>query len=260
MKENRKTNANSIIQANGDPQRNKPRETRKPKGGRSMSKRFFQPMLGFLSRVMAGIALAMILFNPAVVPAATNQAIDEGTGGLTLSASGNVTVTSTQLGLVKAVFDTSGNCLASSDSDAACNATTSTAVLTGTELVFVVYVDNTTTTNATDVRFQDDIDDVTADYFEFQSNEFGAGQGITIATGIATAATKATIWTALTGGTALTNAFDGGAAVNEYCGIDTAVSPDQLICGGDAVSPDNDQVDIANSTITAVKFHVIKRD
>ena len=54
---------------------------------------------------------------------ATNQATDPGGGGVTLTASGAVTVnaTASALQLVKQVYDASGNCLASQPADAACN-------------------------------------------------------------------------------------------------------------------------------------------
>ena len=164
----------------------------------------FKKLIGILTSITLVVA-GVITFNPAAVMAATNTAVDEGTGGISLSTSGPVDVTSTQLGLVKSVFTTAGVCIASSDSDAACGGVTTAAVLTGTELVFVIYVNNTTAINATDVRFEDSIDDVTAgpDYFEFQTATFGATDGIMIDTGIATASTKADIWTALTTGTAL---------------------------------------------------------
>lgn len=227
-----------------------------------MKKKGFEK-LKYLLKSITIVMAGLLAFNVTHLMAATNTAIDEGSGGISLSSSGAVTVTSTQLGLVKAVFDTSGNCLASQPADAACNSSaTSTAVLTGTEVVFVIYVDNTTSINANNVRFQDAIDDITAgpDYFEFQTDTFAAGKGIMIATGIGTGSSKAAIWTALSSGTSLTNALDGSTGTNEYCGIDTTVSPDLLTCGGDASSPNNDQVDITNSTITAIKFHVIKRD
>ena len=212
--------------------------------------------------VVLGIALlGGLILNSQIVLAASNTAINEGSGAVSLNSSGAITVTSTELALVKAVFDTSGNCLASQPADGACNSgATSIAILTGTEVVFVVYVDNSTTINATNVRFQDSIDDVTSDYFEFQPNEFAPTQGIIIDSGIASGSSKAAIWTALASGSALTNAFDGSSQVNEYCGIDTAASPDLLTCGGDASSPDNDELDISGNTITAIKFHVIKRD
>ncbi len=211
------------------------------------------------------IVVSMLFFSllfTSGAQAATNDAINEGTGTTPLSNSTtSVTVTSTQLGLVKVVYDTSGNCLASSDSDGTCNGgATTVSVPTGTELVFAIYVANTTAISATDIRFQDNIDDVATDYFEFQPNAFAAATGIAWATRAATGATKVNIWTALATPANLTNAFDGSTGSNEYCGIDTTASPDQLICGGDAVSPDNDQVDVTADTLFAIKFHVIKRD
>lgn len=209
--------------------------------------------------VLAALLVATAWTNPLM--AAINQAVDGGGGGVTLQDSLNVTVTSTQLGLVKVVYDTSGNCLASSDSDAACNGgANSISVPTGTTLRFVIYVANTAAVTASDIRFVDNIDDVAVDYFEFQANTYGAGQGIMWGTRAATGATKANIYTAVTGGTAVTNALDGSTQVNEYAGIDTAVSPDVLYVGGDASSPDNDQVDVAADTVFAVTFDVIKRD
>lgn len=209
--------------------------------------------------VLSVLLLTLVWTGP--VMAATNQAIDQGSGGVTLSNSGTVTITSSQLTLVKSVFNTSGTCLASSDADATCNSgATSVSVPTGTELVFVIYLSNSTAIAANDIRFQDNIDDAAADYFEFQTNKFAASQGIMWATRAATGSTKANIWTALTTGTAATNAFDGSTGANEYCGIDTGVSPDQMICGGNTVSPNNDAVNVTADQVFAVKFHVIKRD
>ncbi len=208
------------------------------------------------------VALFAICAMAGSAMAAINNAVDGGGGGVTLGASGNVTIISTALGLVKAVYDSAGNCLASSDSDALCGSTNSINVPTGTLLTFVIYVDNTSTVQATDVRFRDDIDDVAADYFEFQTTTYGSApdRGIMWGTRASAAADKNNIYTAATTGTAQTNALDGSTQVNEYAGIDTTTSPDELYVGGDASSPDNDQVDIAASTVFAVSFDVIKRD
>jgi len=216
------------------------------------------------SKIKSTLIVIVALFAVCAVAgpamAAINNAVDGGGGGITLGASGNVTITSTALGLVKAVYDTAGNCLASSDSDALCGGTNSINVPTGTRLTFVIYVDNTAAVQASDVRFRDDIDDVSADYFEFQTATYGASQGIMWGTRASAAADKNNIYTAATTGTAQTNALDGSTQVNEYAGIDTTTSPDELYVGGDASSPDNDQVDIAATTVFAVSFDVIKRD
>ncbi len=162
--------------------------------------------------------------------------------------------------LVKVLFQ-GDTCLASSDADAACNGgSSSLSVPTGVLYTFVIYISNTTGSAATDIRFQDNIDDVSADYFEFQPNGFAAGQGMQWATTGSGTSTKAQIKTALNAGTPLSNAFDGSTGTNEYCGINTGVSPDQLICGGDAVSPNNDQIDVAAGDTFAMMFNFIKRD
>ncbi len=164
------------------------------------------------------------------------------------------------LQLVK-VFFQGDNCLASSDADADCNGgVTSLSVPTGVIYTFVIYVSNTSAFAVTDIRFQDDIDDVAADYFEFQINTFAAGQGLQWATTGSGTSNKAQIKSALNTGTALSNAFDGSTGTNEYCGIDTGGSPDQLICGGDASSPNNDSVDVAAGDTFAIMFNIIKRD
>jgi hypothetical protein len=213
----------------------------------------------FLSVVTGALIVTALPVSTAL--AALNQATNSGSS-VPLNPSGTVEVTSSQLVLVKVVFNTSGTCLASSDGDGACNGGLATVnVPVGAEVVFVIYVSNPTGITASDIRFQDAIRDVTtgSDYFAFQTNEFAAGQGIMWATRAATGATKANIWTALSSGTALTNAVDGDTGTNEYCGIDTTVSPDLLTCGGTGAVGSNDQVNIANDQLFAVKFHVTKQ-
>jgi hypothetical protein len=87
------------------------------------------------------------------------QATDPGGGGVTLAASGAVTVNSAALQLVKQVWTTAGACLASSPADATCNGSATTAtVAAGTPLKFVIFVKNTTALALSDVRFQDALD------------------------------------------------------------------------------------------------------
>ncbi len=193
-------------------------------------------------------ALAAAAALPAA-QAATNDATNLAGGTTSLTNSGTVTVNSAALTLIKAVFDAgSGTCLASDDADAACNSTTTVSVPAGRTIKFLIYVDNTTGVSATDVRFQDMLDDTGFTY---------TAASIKWATA-ATGATKAAIFTAANTGTALTDAFDGSTGSNEYAGIDTGVSPDNLTVGGNAVSPDNDTVNIAANTVFAIVFTAVK--
>ncbi len=197
------------------------------------------------------LALAAALALPAA-QAATNDATNLAGGTTTLTSSGTVTVNSTALTLIKAVFDAgSGTCLASDDSDAACNSTNTVSVPAGQTIKFLIYVDNSTGVSATDIRFQDLLDDAGSGFtYTAASIKWG--------TRASAGATKANISTAANGGTALSDAYDGSTVLNEYAGIDTGVSPDNLTVGGDASSPDNDQVDVAANTVFAVVFTAVK--
>ncbi|MDH3975103.1 MAG: hypothetical protein OEV42_12555 [Deltaproteobacteria bacterium] len=196
------------------------------------------------------LALLIILL-PTNSNAATNEATYPGGGDIPLVNSGIVTVLSTNLQLVKAVFDLAGNCLASSPADANCNSSaTSVAVGTGTELKFIIYLRNTSIVAATNIRFQDLLDDVEFTYIA-GSIMYDASQFDT--------ATVAAIFTAIdTTGTVQTDAFDGSLAVNEFAGIDTAASPDNLLVGGDTLAPDNDTVNIPANRTFAILFRAFK--
>jgi len=120
--------------------------------------------LNFAGVLMKGILVAplmILVLWPAGVHAAVNQATDPGGGGVSLTNSGNVTVTSATLQLVKQVWDSAGsNCLASIPADATCNSSaTSITVPTGTALKFLIYVKNTSDVSLSDVRIQDLLDD-----------------------------------------------------------------------------------------------------
>ncbi len=204
-----------------------------------------------MKRIGAALVVAaVVLTGVATTWAATNRAQNVA-GGIALTDSTDVTVNSTALTLVKAVYANT-TCLISTDNDAACGGATDTVnVPVGTTLRFVIYVANTTGLAASDVRFQDAITDSGADYFEFQPNAYGAGTGIRSATIASAAPTKADIITALGGGTPLTNLVSGA----DSAGIDTTVSPDHLTVGqlGNAV------VNIAAANTFAIEFTVIKR-
>lgn len=135
--------------------------------------------------------------------AATNAVTDPGGGGVSLTASGNVTVNSSGLQLVKQVYDGSGNCLASAPADASCNSSaTSVTVPAGTSLKFMIFVRNTTDVALSDVRFTDVLDtSVTGFTYSAGTLKYSASQ--------ADNATLANIYAATNGGTAQTDALGG---------------------------------------------------
>ena len=126
-----------------------------------MSKRSALNRVGVLMKGVLATTLMMLVLWPVGVHAAVNQATDPGGGGVSLTNSGNVTVTSATLQLMKQVWDSAGsNCLASIPADATCNSSASSiTVPAGTTLKFLIYVKNTSDVSLSDVRFQDLLDD-----------------------------------------------------------------------------------------------------
>src|SRR6266571_4009437 len=126
-----------------------------------MSQRSVLNLAGVLKKAILATTLMILVLGTAGVYAAVNQATDPGGGGVSLTNSGNVTVTSATLQLVKEVWDSTGsNCLASIPADATCNSSaTSITVPAGTALKFLIYVKNTSDISLSDVRFQDLLDD-----------------------------------------------------------------------------------------------------
>src|SRR5438034_2122747 len=175
-------------------------------------------VLNFAGLSMKGILFALLMMwvvGPADVHAAVNQATDPGGGGVSLTNSGNVTVASATLQLVKQVWDSAGtNCLASIPADATCNSSaTSITVPTGTTLKFLVYVKNASDVSLSDVRIQDLLDDsVTGFTYTASSIKRTPNDG----TAPADTATNATIQAAAT--TAQTDAVgapDDFASIND---------------------------------------------
>lgn len=207
-------------------------------------------VLGKLRIVMYACALVLVCAaGPA--GAATNQATNAGSVGVSLTDSGAVTVTATALQLVKQVYSAAGACLASSPADAGCNASaTSVTVASGTPLRFVIFVRNTSDLALTDVRIQDMLDDTA-----------GAAGGFTYSAGTirvdnsqTDVATIANIYTAAGAGALQTDAV---GAPDDFASMDTTVSPDRLTVGAVAGQANN-AVSIAAHSTYAVLFQATK--
>lgn len=190
------------------------------------------------------IAIAVGALWSLPVLAATNQATDPGGGGVSLTASGNVTVNSASLRLVKQVYDSANNCLASAPADAACNSSATTvAVPAGTNLKFLIFVRNTTDIAISNVRFQDVLDE--------------SGTGFTYSAGTikysnsqTDVATIANIYTATNGGTAQTDIV--GAP------DDFASKSGSTFTVGAVTGQANQSVSVAARTTFAIIFNASK--
>ena len=152
-------------------------------------------MKNTLKLVLSVLALGALLF-PAVTQAATNIGrADMGADPLAtdtdfITDSGVLTITSTKLAVVKKAFldDGTGTEIASGSS-----------VVKGTIVKFVMYIDNSTNAQASDVRIVDQLDKTG---FTYQTGSLKWNNNTT-----ATAATVATIFTDTNGGLALTDAI-----------------------------------------------------
>jgi uncharacterized repeat protein (TIGR01451 family) len=192
-----------------------------------------------------------MLFTAGPVTAATNQATNAGSVGISLTDSGAVTVTATALQLVKQVYSAVGACLASSPADANCNASaTSVTVPSGTLLKFVIFVRNTSDVALTDVRFQDLLDDTAGALGGFT---YSAGT-IRVDNSQTDLATIANIYTAVNAGTVQTDAV---GAPDDFASMNTALSPDRLTVGA-AAGQANNAVSVAAHTTYAVLFQATK--
>jgi len=203
--------------------------------------------------VVMGTSLAMVIFmqvlGPAIVYAssATNSANNVAGGSNTLTGSGNVTVTSNTLQLVKQVYTTGGTCLASSPTDATCNGgATTTNVPTGTTLKFLIFVKNANDIALTDVRFSDalDVSGTGFTYVAASIKRTSAGSP-PLATD-----TAATIFTNADGGTAQTDALTNA----DFAAF---VSPN-LTVGGDGTASQNATLSVAANKAFGIEFQATK--
>ncbi len=160
-----------------------------------------------------------------------------------------------QLQLVKQVWDASGStCLASVPSDGACSGgATAVAVPAGNPVYFLIYVRNPMAVSAPDVRFQDLLDDTAFSYqtgtLQRTLNDGTAGQPSDVASAAAMFA-AATI--------AQTDAYDGDTQVDEFAGIDTTASPDDLTVGGNGGAGQNDTLAIPAHKSFGIRFRAVR--
>ncbi len=185
----------------------------------------------------------MCATSSTAVYAATNAANNSAGGGVTLTNSGDVTITANTMLLVKQVYDTSGNCLASSPSDATCNSGgIAVTVPAGTAIKFVIFIRNDTDIALSDVRFTDTLDETGTGFTYVGSMRYDDSQ-------LDTALLPA-IYTAVDSGTAQTDALGGPDDFMSKVGSQIAVGA----VAGQANSP----VNVTARRTFAIIFDAIK--
>lgn len=195
----------------------------------------------FNRRLLTALLLAILLSlgRSPIAHAATNAATG-GIGGLdngTLiggdgTGTARIEINSTRLRLVKQARTTDGTVLAPNADVAA-----------GSEVVFVLYVDNTTDFDATDLRWIDALNE----------SEFSYVAGTLEMTNVASGADDATIWSGTW--TALSDAV--GGPDDEASAVDTNAdgSADRIAAGRDPTQTNRPLVAPANRLI-AIRFRV----
>ena len=175
---------------------------------------------------MAFMVAVMMLAGPAM--AADNIGTgDIGGDGASLNDSNTFSLFSTTMSLNKMAFLSNGTQL-----------TSGATLPRGTEVRFVIYVDNTTTFPLTDVSVQDVLDPA----FAYQAGTMQVDNSA------ATGATPSQIYTAVSGGAAVTDdPLDG----------DVASAVGVTINAGNSVVLTNGQVDVAPSSVWAIMFRTL---
>jgi len=161
---------------------------------------------------------AILLLLPSIALAATNIGMAN-MGGDPASPDNDfitdslpLTINATKLAVIKKAFldDSSGTEIASGSN-----------VVKGTIVKFMIYLDNSTSAQASDVRFVDLLDEVA---FTYQANSLRWNNNVT-----ATAAPVATVFTDTNAGAsvALTDAISGA----DVTSADTTQTPDRITMG-----------------------------
>ena len=180
----------------------------------------------FTVTAVAIMAAALLMAGPAM--AADNQ----GTGNVagvpgSLNSSNIFSLIPTSMSLNKMAFLNDGTQLTSGDT-----------LPRGTEVKFVIYIDNTTAVGMSDVSIQDVLDSA----FAYQSGTMQVDNSA------ATGDTPTQIYTAVNGGAPVTDdPLDGDVASAVGVTIDV----------GDSVVGTNGQLDIAPSSVWAILFRAL---
>lgn len=188
-------------------------------------------------RLLAGVTLVLALGWPVVSFAATNQAVDPGGGGVSLNASGPLTVNSVPLALVKQARDLSGAVLPNGAN-----------VASGQVIYFVLYVRNPTSVPAGNLTIQDLLD----------LTQFTYSPGTLETTAVPSGSNDAQIWSGTW--TALTDAVGGPDDIASR--LNLSMTQDRITVGDTAgLSPAqaNQSFDIPAGQLTAIRFRVVVR-
>lgn len=153
--------------------------------------------VNFLNRRLAAVTMMVVALTlPVLAHAATNQGTGDVAGDAAALAPSNVfDLSSQQLALVKRAFLADGSPI-----------TSGSTVPRGTEVRFLIYINNTTAFEATDVSVQD----VLAGTFAYQAGTLKVDTSVpNCALGNCTPAEEAAIYASVNGQAASTDAVDG---------------------------------------------------
>ena len=187
---------------------------------------------GSAAKVLIGALSLLALRWPVASYAATNQAVDPGGGGVTLNASGSLTVNSIQLDLVKQARDLSGTVLPNGSN-----------VMSGQTIYFVLYVDNTTGVTASDIHISDLLNE---SEFTYVLNSL---ETTVVPTGSNGAAIWAGIWTALT------DALGGPDDIASVADSGGPPGPDRITVGG-VSGQANQTLNLPAGSLRAIRLRV----
>ena len=205
-----------------------------------------------LRKQRLAFALPALLIG-AAAQAATNEVTDPGGGSVSLTGSGSVTVSTTALQLTKQVW-VGGTCYASQPAQAACNSSaTAVTVPVNTTVKFMIYVQNASDVALTDVRFQDILDD-SATGFTYQTGTILSDSSQN------GSATAASIYSAVTSGTAQTDALDTGGT-NYVSILDVNAEGGgklENLTVGAVAGQVNETLSVSSNTTFAIIFDAVK--
>lgn len=185
-----------------------------------------------LSLATGMLIVVLMLGWPVAAYSASNIAIDPGGGGVLLNPSGTFTVNSVQLALIKQARDLSGAVLANGAN-----------VTSGQTIYFVLFVDNTTSVTAIDIRMTDNLNQA---QFTYIPNGF---ETTAVPSGSSDAAIWAGTWTPQTDAV--------GAPDDLASAQDTAppVGVDRITIGA-VTGQANQRLDIPGNNLRAFRFRV----